>query len=327
MADAPGQIAMQSVTDGLPVQTPLDQLDAMRRFARFYTGRIGVLDRRLNGGPYTLTEARVLYELHARGQEAASVIGEDLRLDPGYLSRLLKTFERDGLIRRTPDAADARRSLIALTADGERAYAPLRELSRQAMSDLLDPLEAHDRKRLLSAMGEIERLLAPDESGKEDVILRAPRPGDWGWVIERHAVLYAEEYGWDWRFEADVAEIVAEMIRDRGTPGTGAWVAERGGRRLGFTGLARNDETTAKLRLVLVEPAARGLGLGKRLVQAALDSARAHGDRAVELMTRDELTAARAIYAAFGFKLLESTPAAPYGVAFHDEIWRLEFSG
>jgi DNA-binding MarR family transcriptional regulator/GNAT superfamily N-acetyltransferase len=299
--------------------------DAMRRFARFYTRRIGLLDQRLNGGPFSLTEARVLYELHARGQETASRLGADLGLDPGYLSRLLKRFEAQGLIERRPDAADARRAIVSLTAAGERAYAPLKRASRASMLDLAGALGADDRVRLLDAMTAIERLLSPSRDPGA-ITLRAPRPGDWGWVVERHAEIYSREFGWDRRFEADVAEIVAGMIREAGTPGTGAWVAERDGRRLGFAGLSRKDARTAKLRLVLLEAEARGRGLGRRLVETAIDCARENGDTAVELMTRDVLTAARSLYAALGFERMRSEPAAPYGVAFHDEFWRLGLS-
>lgn len=325
----------QDAHAGPPRSRPDDHdfADAMRRFARFYTRRIGLLDQRLNGGPFSLTEARVLYELHARGQETASRLGADLGLDPGYLSRLLKRFEAQGLIARRPDAADARRAIVSLTAAGERAYAPLKHASRASMLDLAGALGADDRARLLGAMAEVERLLSPtgDEAGAGDrnagaITLRAPRPGDWGWVVARHAEIYSGEFGWDRRFEADVAEIVAGMIREAGTPGTGAWVAEIGGRRVGFTGLSRKDARTAKLRLVLLEAEARGRGLGRRLVETAIDRARENGDTAVELMTRDVLTAARSLYASLGFERMRSEPAAPYGVAFHDEFWRLDLA-
>lgn len=315
--------------DGALTEALRDDADAMRRFARFFTRRINVLDRRMHGGVYTLTEARVLYELHARGRETASALAADLGLDAGYLSRILKKFEADGLILREADPDDARRSLLSLTDMGRAAYAPLEAESRQLMAGLLAPLSPEDRGAVLTALRRVEGLLVADREElepqrAEPIVLRAPRPGDWGWVIERHAVIYSREYGWDARFEAEVAEIVAEMIREAGTPGTDAWVAEIDGRRVGFTGLARKDADTAKLRLVLLEPEARGRGLGKRLVTTAIDCARAHGDSAVELMTRDELTAARSLYASLGFELMDARPAAPYGVAFHDEIWRLK---
>src|SRR5205807_8271309 len=240
-------------------------IDAVRRFNRFYTRRIGVLRADLLGSPYRLTEARLLYELAQGGQATASALGRDLGLDLGYLSRLLQGLKRRGLLRARRAAHDGRQSLLSLTAKGREAFSVLDSRSRDAMAAMLKPLGEHDRQRLVEAMRTVQGLLT-DEKTHSAVQLREHRPGDMGWVVHRHGALYAQEYGWDERFEALVATIVARFIERYDPKKERAWIAERDGEIVGSVFLVAHSPTVAQLRLLLVEPKARGLGIGTRLV-------------------------------------------------------------
>ena len=299
-------------------------IDAVRRFNRFYTRRIGVLRAGLLGSPYRLTEARLLYELAQGGQATASALGRDLGLDLGYLSRLLQGLKRRGLVRATRAPHDGRQSLLALTAKGRQAFAVLDSRSRDATGAMLAPLPEHDRERLVGAMRTVEGLLSNKRSNKRgEITLRSHRPGDLGWVVERHGALYAEEYGWDERFEALVAGIVARFVKRFDAARERCWIAESDGERVGAVLVVKQSRSTAKLRLLIVEPAARGRGLGRRLVEECIAFARANGYRRLELWTQSNLAAARAIYKRCGFRLVRKERHSSFGADLVGEFWQL----
>ena len=302
---------------------PEPRIAEMRRFNRLYTQTIGVLDEGLLDSPFSLAEARVLYELAHRTRPTATEIARDLRLDAGYLSRILKGFARRGLLCRVADPADRRRSSLALTAAGANAFAPLDEQSRHQIACLLQPLSETDQTILLAAMRRIERLLAGRISDAE-IALRLHRPGDMGWVISRHGAIYAAEYGWDARFEAMVATIVARLL-DRFDPARErCWIAEQDGEPVGSIALARDSAEVARLRLLLVEPSVRGHGLGGRLIGACLDFARVRGYRRIVLSTFSVLTTARNLYAAAGFRIVGTEAMHCFGHHLVEEHWGLD---
>lgn len=297
---------------------------AARRFTRFYTRETELLAEGFLQSCFSLTEGRVLYELSARGQTGAAELGRDLGLDRGYLSRMLKRFEEDGLLQRQPSASDGRQSILSLTAAGREAFAPLDALSRQQWAQRLEKLGAPDRSRLIGAMETIETLLgdAPKEPG--EIVLRHHQTGDLGWVARRQGLLYAREYGFDTSFEALVAEILVDFVRTRDPARERGWIAERGGDILGSVYCVRQSDEVAKLRLLYVEAAARGTGLGARLVAECIAFARAAGYRRLVLWTNDCLDAARAIYVKAGFELVEEERHHSFGVDLVGQNWVLE---
>jgi DNA-binding MarR family transcriptional regulator/GNAT superfamily N-acetyltransferase len=297
-------------------------IEGVRRFSRFYTRRIGLLQEGLLGSPFSLAEARVIWELAHREAATATGLGADLGLDAGYLSRILRSLEAGGLIERRRSPQDGRQSLISLTGEGRDAFAGLDARSSAQIKGLLDRLPSRDQDRLVHAMGTIEGLLEPAPAGP--VTLRSHRPGDMGWVVHRHGVLYAEEYGWDERFEALVAAIVAEFVQHHDPRRERCWIAERGGEPLGSVFLVRHSDEVAKLRLLLVEPRARGLGIGTRLVDECVRFARRSGYRRITLWTNSVLLAARAIYQRQGFRLLAEEPHHSFGHDLVGETWELE---
>jgi DNA-binding MarR family transcriptional regulator/GNAT superfamily N-acetyltransferase len=297
-------------------------IEGVRRFSRFYTRRIGLLQEGLLGSPFSLAEARVIWELAHREAATATGLGADLGLDAGYLSRILRSLEAGGLIERRRSPQDGRQSLISLTGEGRDAFAGLDARSSAQIKGLLDRLPSRDQDRLVDAMGTIEGLLEPAPA--EPVTLRSHRPGDMGWVVHRHGVLYAEEYGWDERFEALVAAIVAEFVQHHDPRRERCWIAERGGEPLGSVFLVRHGDEVAKLRLLLVEPRARGLGIGTRLVEDCVRFARRSGYRRITLWTNSVLLAARAIYQRQGFRLLAEEPHHSFGHDLVGETWELE---
>lgn len=297
------------------------RIAAVRRFSRFYTGIIGALQDGLLRSDFSLTEARVLYELANRPGITASALGRDLGLDAGYLSRILQRFTQDGLLARAVSDADRRQSVLALTDAGRAAFAPLDARSREEVSALLARLPAPAQDAVVAAMGRIETLLgaAPAAPWR----LRAPVPGDIGWVVSRHGALYAEEYGFDSRFEALVAQVAGAWLAGNDPVRERCWIAEHDGVQLGSVFLVRADNELARLRLLLVEPSARGLGIGKRLVSECIDFARTAGYQRITLWTNDILVAARAIYRAAGFRLVASEPHNKFGPAMVGEDWEL----
>ncbi len=302
-------------------------VQAIRRFNRFYTGRIGVLDPYL-GSDMSLTDVRVLYELAHRETPVASEIGRDLRLDAGYLSRILRRFEASGWLARERDVRDARQSVLRLTEAGHTAFAPLQQKSRDEAAALLAPLPPPERQQVVEAMARIERLLDPASAPAptRTVVLRDPQPGDMGWVVQQHGELYAREYGWNSAFEALVADIVAQFVRKFQPGWEKCWIAELDGERVGAVFLVRKSAGTAQLRLLLLAPSARGLGLGGRLTDECIAFARAKGYRKMVLWTNSCLEAARAIYAKRGFKLDKAEPYEGFGQQLVGETWSLRLS-
>lgn len=297
---------------------------AVRRFTRFYTRQIGLLNEGLLKSPFSLAEARVLYEIANRDRVAASDLTRDLGLDAGYLSRMLRALQGRGLVVRAPSAEDGRRYDLCLTEAGRSAFAGLDEGSCRQVQAMLEPLPGPDRQRLVAAMATIERLLGDAPRSSEPYVLRPHRPGDMGLVASRQGALYAREYGWDETFEALVAEIVAGFVRNFDRRRERCWIAERDGEMLGSIFLVKESDAVAKLRLLYVEPAARGTGLGRRLVAECLAFARACGYRRVTLWTNDILHAARRIYQDEGFRLVRAEPHHSFGKDLVGQYWELE---
>ncbi len=296
-----------------------DQVAAVRAFNRFYTRKLGVLDQHLLKSPFSLSEARVLYELAHREEISAKEIGTELGLDPGYLSRIVQKFDEDGLLTRSPLASDRRQYQLCLTAKGRQTFARINRASHDEVAAMLTRLPPDDRVRLTGAMGMIERLLG--EAPPPRAVLRDPRPGDMGWVVQSHGALYASEYGFDSSFEALVAEIVAKFLTSFDASRERCWIADLDGAAVGSVFLVRHSDDIAKLRLLLVDPAGRGHGLGKRLVGECITFARACGYRKITLWTQSILVAARKIYQDAGFVLAKSEPHRSFGQDLVGETW------
>ncbi len=299
-------------------------VDAVRRFNRFYTRRIGVLQEGLLQSPYSLAEARVLYELAHREGPAAAELGRDLGLDAGYLSRILRGLRRRGLVDRRASEADGRRSLLGLTRRGRAAFATLDERSGREVGAMLEALPPRGQGRLVEAMDTIERLLGGAPRPAPPYLLRSPQPGDLGWVVHRHGVLYAQEYGWDERFEALVAEIVARFVKTVDAKHERCWMAEADGEVVGCVFLVKQSRTVARLRLMLVEPRTRGMGIGTRLVGECIRFARQAGYRKITLWTNSVLLAARHIYEQAGFRLVHEEKHHSFGHDLVGETWDLK---
>jgi DNA-binding MarR family transcriptional regulator/GNAT superfamily N-acetyltransferase len=300
------------------------QISAVRAFNRFYTRKLGVLDQQLLKSPFSLSEARVLYELAHREELAAKEIGIELGLDPGYLSRIVQKFDEDGLITRKPLATDRRQYLLALTAKGRQASAKLERISQDDIGAMLAGLDGTQRASLVQAMGAIEHALEPPAQKPVGFLLRSHRPGDIGWVISSQAKAYAKEYGWDISYEALVAEICAQFIRNFDPAREHCWIAEAGGERLGSIFLVRGSDDVAKLRLLLVEKKARGLGVGRALVEQCIRAARDKGYKEMTLWTQSILVAARGIYQAAGFRRVKEEPHHSFGVDLVGETWEMK---
>jgi DNA-binding MarR family transcriptional regulator/GNAT superfamily N-acetyltransferase len=303
------------------------RIAAVRRFNRFYTQKLGVLQTPWLQTPFSLTEARVLYELAHRDGATATWLAEELGLDTGYLSRILRGFLRQRLISRTPSPHDGRQNLISLTAAGREAFAPLNHASHSEISAQLSPLSEAEQENLVSAMRTVSNLLgdAPEPAAAAPLfILRPHRTGDMGWVTQCHGILYAEEYGLDQRFEALVAEITAKFLREFDPAREHCWIAEQDGAPIGSVFLVHQTDVTARLRLLIVDPKARGLGVGRRLVDECIRFARQVGYREITLWTHSILTAARRIYAARGFKLIETEEHDDFGPMLTGETWLLQ---
>jgi DNA-binding MarR family transcriptional regulator/GNAT superfamily N-acetyltransferase len=300
-----------------------ERIATVRRFNRFYTRKIGVLAERLLNSPFSLAEARVLYELALREPATATELRQELGLDPGYLSRILAGFARRGLVSRASSETDRRQSHLSLTQTGRAAFAPLDARSRDEIGGLLASLPEPDQGRLVAAMEQVERLLGASPAPKVPYLLRPPAPGDIGWVISRHGALYATEYGFDQTFEALVGEIAAKFITEFDPKRERCWIAERDGEPVGSVFLVKGSDRTAKLRLLLVEPTARGLGIGARLVAECIRFARQSGYQEITLWTQSVLVAARHIYQAAGFRLMRSEPHHSFGQDLVGETWDL----
>lgn len=293
--------------------------ERVRRFNRFYTQEIGVLQEGLLESPFSLAEARAIYEIAHFDGATAAAIGKSLRLDPGYLSRIVKKLRARGILRQLA-AEDRRARVLALTPKGRRAFERLDRRSHEEIAAKLERLAPERQVQLVGALESAQRLLGGAVT-ESPLVLRPHRPGDMGWVVQRHGEIYAREYGWNERFEALVAEIAAHFIQHFDAKRERCWIAERGGERVGSVFLVRKSATVAKLRLLLVEPEARGLGLGKRLVEECLAFAKQAGYRKVTLWTNSVLLAARHIYEATGFELVAEEPNREFGRRLTAQTW------
>ena len=313
------------------MSTPAERIAALREFNRFYTRRIGVLHEGLLDSKFSLAESRLLWELAHAADTTATELARTLDLDPGYLSRLLRGFKQRGLVKASRSAADARELRLSITAAGRRAFAPLDRRSQQEVAALLAPLSDAQQQQLLAALATIEALLGA-RAQPRSFVLRAHRPGDIGWVVSRHGALYAQEFGWDLRFEALVAHIAAGFVEHFDAAREACWIAERDGQNIGcvFLVQARDEATqtiepgTAQLRMLLVEPSARGLGLGVALVNECERFARQAGYKRIRLWTNSVLLAARGIYQRAGYRLVASEPHTSFGKDLVGETWELE---
>lgn len=302
---------------------PAERIAAVREFNRMYTKVIGVLDERMLSTPYSLTEVRVLFELAQRDTMPVTLLRQTLGLDPGYLSRLLARFESDGLVARERSANDGRAQVVSLTAAGKDVFGKLDNLSSDHVGQLLAGLSEQNQRSLVQAMDTI-RVRLGDRPRPDTVVLRPPRVGDYGWVIHRHGAMYAQEYGWDASFEALTARVVADYLDDHDPHREAGWIADLHSEPAGCVFCVRKDDRTAKLRLLLVEPSARGHGIGSRLVKECVNFARGAGYRAMELWTVDVLVAARRIYQHEGFQLVAEEPGKHFGHELTGQTWRLE---
>ena len=300
------------------------RIAAVRRFTRFYTRRIGVLREGLHDSPFSLTAARVLYELANRDAPTAGELARDLDLDPGYLSRILRAFAQRGLIGRRQSKQDGRQTHLSLTAAGRKAFAPLDRGSHDEVASLMAPLDDDAQARLVGAMHIVEQLLDGRAAAEPAYALRPHRAGDMGWVVSRHGALYTQEYGWNLEFEALVAEIVAAFIRNFDERRERCWIAEVAGEPVGSVFLVKQTDEIGKLRLLLVDPRARGLGIGARLVDECIQFARDAGYRTLTLWTNDILVAARRIYEKAGFRLVEEEKHHSFGHDLVGQNWDLK---
>ena len=298
-----------------------DHIAAVRAFNRFYTRKLGVLDQHLGKTPFSLSEARVLYELAHRDDLAAKEIGNELGLDPGYLSRIVQSFEEKGLITRKPLPADRRQYQLSLTAKGRQTFAKLNQSSQNEVAAMLAQLSADDATRLTQAMATIETVLEPSRSQPAAFMLRSHRIGDMGWVVSRQGAAYAADYNWDISYEALVAEICAQFIRNYDAAREHCWIAEMGGEPVGSIFLVKATDEIAKLRLLQVEKKARGLGVGRALVEQCIQGARERGYSKMTLWTQSILVAARGIYKSAGFKLVATEAHHSFGQDLVGETW------
>ena len=297
---------------------------AVRRFNRFYTRQIGLLQESYLKSQFSLSQVRVLYELAHRERPTATELGRELGLDPGYLSRILRLFEKRGFLKRTPSEADGRQSHLFLTARGQAAFAPLNTRSREEIGSMLRALRARDQIRLVDSMHAIEGVLGAQPEKKVPYLLRPHRPGDMGWVVSRHGALYAQEYGWDETFEALVAGIVKKFLERYDPRKERCWIAEKDGEPVGSVFVVKQSATVAKLRLMLVEPKARGLGIGARLVDECVRFAGQTGYGKITLWTNSVLRAARRLYKEAGFRLVRQERHRSFGHDLVGETWDLK---
>ena len=300
------------------------RIAAVRRFNRFYTRQIGVLRKGYLDSPFSLGEGRVLYEIAHGDHLTASDIARALDLDAGYLSRLLRSFEKRGLIERKTSAKDARQSHLALTARGRRIFAPLEKRSQQQAGGMLGKLKANEQAQLVASMNSIQSLLNSHALAAAKPIMREPKPGDFGWIVSRHADVYGKEYGWTQPFEGLCAQIVADFVNKFDADKERAWIVELNGENVGCVMLAKDSDDVARIRLLLVDPKARGLGLGSKLTDECITFARAAGYKKITLWTHSILTAARHVYKKAGFKLVREEPHESWGKPVVGEHWDLE---
>jgi DNA-binding MarR family transcriptional regulator/GNAT superfamily N-acetyltransferase len=309
-----------------PEKTIADPVEAIRRFNRFYTRQLGLLDDGLLHSEFSLSEARVLFELAHREGWTASELAQELGVDNGYLSRMLKRLVSRGIVARTRLPSDARQSELRLTKSGRAAFAPLNRAARDQVSAMIAPLQSDQAAELVACMVAMQSLLTRERSSAEPYLLRPLQVGDIGWITHRQGVLYAQEYGWDGTYEALVAGILASFVKSFDPRHEAAWVAERDGRIVGSVFVVRESASVAKLRLLYVEPSARGLGIGRRLVDECIRFARAKGYRTLSLWTNDVLTSARKIYQGAGFQKVKEERHHSFGKELIGQTWNLKLT-
>jgi DNA-binding MarR family transcriptional regulator/N-acetylglutamate synthase-like GNAT family acetyltransferase len=300
------------------------RVEAVRRFSRFYTRQIGLLHEKILRRPFSLAEARVIYELAHHEKATATELSNELCLDAGYLSRILRDFNKRGLVDKGRSEEDGRKNFLQLSENGQAAFARINARSRREIEATLNNLMPADQARLVQAMQTIEELLGAQSEHKVPYILRTHQPGDIGWVVHRHGILYAEEYAWDEQFEALVAEIVTKFIQKYDPKRERCWIAEKDGEIVGSVFIVKQSDLTAKLRLLLVEPKARGLGIGTRLVNECIKFAQQVGYSNITLWTNNILSAARHIYQKSGFRLVNEQPHQSFGKDLVAETWDLK---
>jgi DNA-binding MarR family transcriptional regulator/N-acetylglutamate synthase-like GNAT family acetyltransferase len=328
IVDSIKYISFLIMTTPAPTLSPPDaRIAALRRFNRFYTQKIGVLESSYLQSPFSLAEARVLYELVQQGETTASEISVSLGLDMGYLSRILAKFQGQQLIKRAPAEQDARQRLIQVTVKGKKAVQALDSRSHDQAGALLAGLTASRQTNVLQAMSEIQSTLGDSPVTGEPYIIRTHRTGDLSWIAYRHAVLYSQEYGWNQGFEALILEITTNFLKNYDPKAERCWVAERSGEILGCVLLVKQSKRIAKLRLLLVEPSVRGLGIGKRLVEECIRFARETGYEKIGLWTHSNLSAARGIYQKAGFQLVGTDSHEDFGPPVTAETWEMPLRG
>lgn len=300
------------------------RIEAVRRFSRFYTRRIGVLEETLLHSPFSLPEGRLVYEIANRDRPTAQELCRDLSLDPGYVSRLLQELEKRGCVERTRSEVDKRQTELTLTAKGQRQWGAMNEQSRQDIANLLADLPVARQERLVKALETVEQMLEEPPEKRAPFTLRPHQPGDMGWIIRRQTQLYASEFGWDGSFEAMLADIGGKFIAQFDPKSDNCWIAERNGEIVGSVFLVRANKTTGQLRLLYVEPSARGLGMGQRLVDECIKDARAKGYKKLMLWTNDILVSARKIYVAAGFRLEKEERHDSFGQRLVGQYWMLD---
>ncbi len=305
-------------------QNQLDEsISLLRRFNRFYTKQIGLLTQGLLKTRFPLTQARILYELGQQEQSTAGDIISELNLDPGYLSRILSNFEKEGLLGKIRSKSDSRQQILKLTPQGKKAFAILDQRSKKEAETLLLSLSAEDRYRLLHAMQTVERILGTEPKPPISYLLRPHQPGDSGWIVHRHGVVYSEEYGFDETFEAVVAEILVKFIRKHDPKRECLWIAEQDGERIGSVMIVDAGHRVAQLRLLLVEPKARGKGIGMRLINECINFSRRNRYRKIKLWTESNLLEARHLYTKAGFERVGEDPHQSFGYDSIAEFWEL----
>ena len=305
------------------MQPSEERIAQVRDFNRFYTRHIGVLNEGLLNSRYSLTEVRVMFELRYRERPTAAALAAALSLDPAYLSRILKKLKAEGFVDAAPDADDRRQQRLVLTETGLREFAGLDRASHDEVREVLEPLSAPQQRRLVGAMGDVRRLLGDAPARPAPILIRSHRPGDIGWIVHRHGALYWQEFGWDETFEALVAEIAGQFLKDHDPKREHCWVAEQADEIVASVFLVRSTDAIAKLRLLYVEPSARGQGLGQAMVEQCIRFATDAGYSTLTLWTNDVLVAARRIYEATGFELVQEEPHHSFGHDLVGQTWSL----
>lgn len=296
----------------------------IRSFNRMYTIRIGLLNKGLLRTRFSLSQARVIFELAQQEKTNSSEIAQKLGMDPGYLSRILSAFEKEGLISKEKSSMDSRQWVIGLTTKGENEFQNLNSRSNDEIREMIEHLSSEDQHRLVNAMHTIDKMLHPESNRPPFLLIRQHRAGDIGWIAHQHGVIYSEEYGWDETFEALTAEILAKFIQDYDPKRERIWIAEQNGEKVGSVMIVDEGAQVAKLRLFLVEPKARGQGIGKKLIEECIDFSRRNGYKIIKLWTQSNLFAARHLYSKYGFELMEEEPCIMFGHELVSEIWELK---